>query len=41
MTEYWFAASTEEFAPSQMLEQSVAAERAGFDALGSSDHFAP
>jgi coenzyme F420-dependent glucose-6-phosphate dehydrogenase len=41
MTEYWFAASTEEFPPSQMLEQSVAAERAGFDALGSSDHFAP
>jgi coenzyme F420-dependent glucose-6-phosphate dehydrogenase len=41
MTQYWFAASTEEFAPSQMLEQSVAAERAGFDALGSSDHFAP
>ena len=41
MTRYWFAASTEEFPPSQMLEQSVAAERAGFDALGSSDHFAP
>jgi coenzyme F420-dependent glucose-6-phosphate dehydrogenase len=41
MTQYWFAASTEEFPPSQMLEQSVAAERAGFDALGSSDHFAP
>src|SRR5919204_2098225 len=41
MTQYWFAASTEEFPPSQMLEQSVAAERAGFDALGTSDHFAP
>jgi coenzyme F420-dependent glucose-6-phosphate dehydrogenase len=41
MTEYWFAASTEEFPPSQMLEQAVAAERAGFDALGASDHFAP
>jgi coenzyme F420-dependent glucose-6-phosphate dehydrogenase len=41
MTQYWFAASTEEFPPSQMLEQSVAAERAGFDALGCSDHFAP
>jgi coenzyme F420-dependent glucose-6-phosphate dehydrogenase len=41
MTQFWFAASTEEFPPSQMLEQCIAAERAGFDALGSSDHFAP
>jgi coenzyme F420-dependent glucose-6-phosphate dehydrogenase len=41
MTQFWFAASTEEFPPSQMLEQCLAAERAGFDALGSSDHFAP
>ncbi|HEX2086048.1 MAG TPA: LLM class flavin-dependent oxidoreductase [Solirubrobacteraceae bacterium] len=41
MVKYWFAASTEEFTPSQMLEQAEAAERAGFDALGVSDHFAP
>jgi coenzyme F420-dependent glucose-6-phosphate dehydrogenase len=41
MTQYWFAASTEEFPPSQMLEQAVAAQDASFDALGSSDHFAP
>jgi coenzyme F420-dependent glucose-6-phosphate dehydrogenase len=41
MPAYWFAASTEEFAPSQMLEQSVAAEAAGFEALCASDHFAP
>src|SRR4051794_20779384 len=41
MAEYWFAASTEEFPPSQMLEQAVAAEQAGFDALAASDHFAP
>jgi coenzyme F420-dependent glucose-6-phosphate dehydrogenase len=41
MPQYWFAASTEEFLPSQMLEQAVAAEAAGFDGLGSSDHFAP
>jgi coenzyme F420-dependent glucose-6-phosphate dehydrogenase len=41
MTQFWFAASTEEFPPSQMLEQARAAERAGFDGLGSSDHFAP
>ena len=41
MTQFWFAASTEEFTPSQMLEQARAADAAGFDALGSSDHFAP
>jgi coenzyme F420-dependent glucose-6-phosphate dehydrogenase len=37
----WFAASTEEFTPSEMLEQAHAAERAGFDGLACSDHFAP
>jgi coenzyme F420-dependent glucose-6-phosphate dehydrogenase len=41
MTRYWFAASTEEFLPSEMIEQAKAAEEAGFDALGVSDHFAP
>ena len=41
MTRFWFAASTEEFPPSQMVEQARAAERAGFDGLGASDHFAP
>ena len=40
-TKYWFAASTEEFTPSEMLEQGRAAETAGFDGLGASDHFAP
>jgi coenzyme F420-dependent glucose-6-phosphate dehydrogenase len=40
-TQYWFAASTEEFPPSQMLEQARVAEEAGFDGLGASDHFAP
>ena len=39
--QYWFATSTEEFTPSAMLEQAKAADRAGFDALGTSDHFAP
>jgi coenzyme F420-dependent glucose-6-phosphate dehydrogenase len=39
--QYWFATSTEEFTPSQMLEQAKAADRAGFDGLGTSDHFAP
>jgi len=41
MTQYWFAASTEEFPPSQMLEQARLAEVCGFDGLGASDHFAP
>ena len=39
--QYWFATSTEEFTPSQMLEQAKAADRAGFDGLATSDHFAP
>ncbi|HYF24243.1 MAG TPA: LLM class flavin-dependent oxidoreductase [Baekduia sp.] len=41
MTRFWFAGSTEEFAPSALLAQAQAAERAGFDALACSDHFAP
>jgi coenzyme F420-dependent glucose-6-phosphate dehydrogenase len=41
MPQYWFAASTEEFLPSEMLEQAIAAEAAGFDGLGASDHFQP
>ena len=40
-TRFWFAASGEEFPPSAMLEQARAAEAAGFDGLGCSDHFAP
>jgi coenzyme F420-dependent glucose-6-phosphate dehydrogenase len=41
MTQFWFAASTEEFPPSQMLEHAKAADRAGFDGIGSSDHSTP
>jgi coenzyme F420-dependent glucose-6-phosphate dehydrogenase len=41
MTQFWFAASTEEFLPPELVEQCRAAEDAGFDALGVSDHFAP
>ena len=41
MPQYWFAASTEEFLPQDLIEQAKAAEQAGFDALGVSDHFAP
>jgi coenzyme F420-dependent glucose-6-phosphate dehydrogenase len=40
-TQFWFAAATEEFPPSQMLEQARAAEDAGFDGTAASDHFAP
>jgi coenzyme F420-dependent glucose-6-phosphate dehydrogenase len=39
--QFWFAASTEEFPPSQMLEQARAAEEAGFDGTAASDHWAP
>jgi coenzyme F420-dependent glucose-6-phosphate dehydrogenase len=38
---FWFAASHEEFPPSTLLDQAVAAERAGYDGVGCSDHFAP
>jgi coenzyme F420-dependent glucose-6-phosphate dehydrogenase len=41
MTQFWFAGSTEEFPPSQLVAQARAAQAAGFDALGCSDHFAP
>jgi len=41
MPDYWFATSTEEFGPGEMLEHAKAAQDAGFDALASSDHFAP
>lgn len=40
-TQFWFAASTEEFLPSEMLAQARAAEEADFDGTASSDHFAP
>jgi coenzyme F420-dependent glucose-6-phosphate dehydrogenase len=40
-TKYWFAGSHEEFPPSELLRQAQEAERAGFDGLGCSDHFAP
>ncbi|WP_051471227.1 TIGR03557 family F420-dependent LLM class oxidoreductase [Patulibacter minatonensis] len=40
-TEYWFAGSTEEFTPPELVAQAQAAEDVGFDALGLSDHFGP
>lgn len=41
MTDYWFSASHEQFLPSDLIEQAVHAEQAGFDGIGCSDHFQP
>ena len=38
---YWYSCSHEQFRPSELLQQASAAEAAGFDGLGCSDHFAP
>ncbi len=38
---YWMQLATEQFAPSDLVEQGVAAERAGFDGLCPSDHLQP
>lgn len=40
-SEIWFAASHEQFPPSDLLAQAVAADTAGFDGIVCSDHFAP
>lgn len=40
-TRYFFEGSHEQFRPSDLLGQAVEAERAGFDAVGCSDHFQP
>jgi len=36
-----YVASHEQFAPSNLIEYAIAAEKAGFDALWASDHFHP
>jgi coenzyme F420-dependent glucose-6-phosphate dehydrogenase len=41
MTEYFFSCAQEQFKPSELLQQAVEAERAGFDAIACSDHFQP
>lgn len=41
MTAYGYFLSSEEFSPSQLLEQAKMAEQAGFEALAISDHFHP
>ena len=38
---YWVQSATEQFPPSNLIEQAVEAERAGFDAVNVSDHFQP
>ena len=40
-TRYFFGASQEEFPPEALLEQAVAAERAGFEGISASDHLQP
>jgi coenzyme F420-dependent glucose-6-phosphate dehydrogenase len=38
---YWVELATEQFPPSALVPQAVAAERAGFDGINVSDHFQP
>lgn len=41
MAQFGWKAGAEQYAPGELLEYAVAAERAGFDALEVSDHFHP
>ena len=41
MARYFHSCSTEQFPPEDCLRQAVAAEAAGFDGLGTSDHLQP
>src|SRR6201989_5993 len=41
MTRFFIGIPQEQFPPEQLLEQAIAAERAGFDGLSSSDHLQP
>jgi len=38
---YWVQLATEQFPPSELVEQALAAERASFDGLNVSDHYQP
>jgi coenzyme F420-dependent glucose-6-phosphate dehydrogenase len=38
---YWVQLATEQFPPSELVDQAVEAERAGFDAVNVSDHYQP
>jgi len=41
MARYFIGVSQEEFPPEALIEQAVAAEKAGFDGISSSDHLQP
>jgi coenzyme F420-dependent glucose-6-phosphate dehydrogenase len=41
MTRFFYVCAHEQFEPEPLLEHSAAAERAGFDGIGCSDHFQP
>jgi coenzyme F420-dependent glucose-6-phosphate dehydrogenase len=41
MPQIWINLASEQFPSSDLLRQGVGAERAGFDAVGTSDHFQP
>jgi coenzyme F420-dependent glucose-6-phosphate dehydrogenase len=38
---YWVQLATEQFRPSELVNQAIEAERAGFDGVNVSDHFQP
>jgi coenzyme F420-dependent glucose-6-phosphate dehydrogenase len=38
---YWVQLATEQFPPSELVDQAIEAERAGFDGINVSDHFQP
>jgi coenzyme F420-dependent glucose-6-phosphate dehydrogenase len=38
---YWVQLATEQFPPSELVDQAIEAERVGFDAVNVSDHFQP
>jgi coenzyme F420-dependent glucose-6-phosphate dehydrogenase len=40
-TAYWIQLATEQFPPSDLVQQAIGAERAGFDAINVSDHYQP
>ena len=40
-TRYFYGASQEEFPPEALLDQAIAAEKAGFDGISTSDHLQP
>jgi coenzyme F420-dependent glucose-6-phosphate dehydrogenase len=41
MTRYFYGPAFEQFPPEELLRQSIAAERAGFDGISCSDHLQP